>query len=84
MLPGTTQIYITDKTGKESFKTLCSAAYVSSERRNLQGHLNAAAKNPKAYGFIDLATARIVQVDANVLLDIPDMTDDELLTELGV
>lgn len=81
MIKGTSQLWITDKTGRESFKTLCSTAYASSERRNLQGHINAAAKNPKAYGFLDVATARIVQVDADAL---PDTSDDEILQELGV
>lgn len=81
MLACTSTLYITDKTGRESFKTLCSTQYASSERRNLQGHINAAIKNPKAYRFLDIATARIVQVDADIL---PVMTDDEILAELGV
>lgn len=70
MLAGTSQLYITDKNGKESFKVLCATQYASSERRNLQGHINAAIKNPKAYGFLDIATARIVQVDVDTLLEI--------------
>lgn len=81
MLPGTTQIYLTDKNGKQCFNTLCSTAYASSERRNLERHLAQAKATPARYSFLDVETMRIVQVDADTL---PDMTDDEILAELGI
>ncbi len=81
MLPGTTEIYLTDKNGKKSFKTLCSTQYASSERRNLERHIAQAKATPARYSFMDVGTMQIVQVDAETL---PDMSDDELLTALGV
>lgn len=81
MLKDTTTIYLTDKTGRKMFNTLCSTQYASSERRNLERHIAQAKATPERYSFLDVETVRIVQVDANPL---PDMTDDEILAELGV
>ena len=80
MLSGTTTIYLTDKNGNKHFNTLCSTVYASSERRNLERHIAQAKATPALYSFMDVATMRIVQIDADTL---PDMTDDELLNELN-
>lgn len=79
MLPNTTQIYITDKNDKRHFNTLCSTAYASSERRNLERHIAQAKATPDRYSFLDVATMRIVQFDAEPVLN---MTDDEILSAL--
>lgn len=81
MLAGTTQIFLTDKNGKKHFNTLCSTAYASPERRNLERHIAQAKATPARYSFLDVATMRIEQVDADA---VPYMTDDEILAELGV
>ncbi len=81
MLTGTTTIYLTDKNGKKHFNTLCSTTYASSERRNLERHIAQAKATPERYSFMDVASIRIEQIDAEPL---PEMTDDEILAELGV
>ena len=58
----TTYLYITDKTGMRFFRTTCATEYKDSERRNLERHLNNAKKQPEAYKFLDIVTARIVEV----------------------
>jgi hypothetical protein len=63
-----TFLYITDKNGGKHFKTTCSTAYKYSEIRNLERHLQMAAKFPGHYKFIDLESAHIVDVDQNNLL----------------
>ena len=60
MLTETIQVYITDKTGKKYFKTLCGTAYAQSEVRNMQRHLDQANAHPAAYKFLDVASATIV------------------------
>lgn len=60
-MSATTRLYITDKTGAKYFRTTCSTAYKDSEVRNLGRHLINANKNPAAYSFLDLETARIVE-----------------------
>ena len=59
-LSKSTEVYITDKTEKPMFKTLCATAYYESEVRNLHRKLIEAEKYPEAYKFLDLDTARIV------------------------
>jgi len=82
-MSASTQLWITDKTGRKMFNTLCSTQYASSERRNLERHIAQARATPTRYSFMDVATAHIVQVDSEPVQDIA-MTDDELLTALGV
>lgn len=57
----TTTLWITDKKGGKLFRTTCGTPYKDSERRNLQHHLDNAKKYPKAYTFLDLETAHIVE-----------------------
>lgn len=77
-----TQVYITDKTGKRFFNTNCSVAFKEPEIRNLQRHLDQSAKYPAQYKFLDIPTARIVDESAG---DIDfNMSDEQLLKELGV
>jgi len=71
-------VYITDKSGKKFFNTLASPMARNSEKKNLQRHLDAAAKHPAQYAWLDLATAHIV--DENHIE--VTMSDDELLAEL--
>ena len=61
MLPDTTCLYITDKTGKKFFKTLCSTTYKEYEHRNLRRHLDSARKQPMHYRFLDIDSAEIVE-----------------------
>ena len=49
-----TKVWITDKTGKKFFNTLCGTAYADSEIRNLSRKLTEARKYPEAYKFLDL------------------------------
>lgn len=62
-LPNTTELYITDNQGGKLFKTLCGTPYKDSVRRNLQRHLDNAAKYPKHFNFMDIGSARIVEVN---------------------
>lgn len=73
-------VYLTDKSGKKMWDTTASPMSTDSEIRNLKRHLEMAAKHPARYSFLDLATARIM-VDGEPLIE---MSDDELLAELGV
>lgn len=73
-----TTICIKDKSGKELWSTTCSVEYCSSEIKNLQRHLDLAAKYPDQYHFLDLETAHIYQ-DGERL-----MTNNELLAQLGL
>lgn len=70
-----TVLHIQDKNGAH-FRTVCSTAYKAAEIRNLERHLNNARANPKAYGFLDLDTARIYENGEARL------SDDEILKEL--
>lgn len=80
-LHGESYIYITDKNGKKLWNTSVSTRYAFSERKNLEQHLKNAEKHPQLYKFLDLPTAKIVQIDGESL---PEMTDEELLKELGL
>lgn len=53
-------ISITDKTGKEFFKTVASPMSTASELKNLTQHLAAAKANPDAYHFLDIDSAYIL------------------------
>lgn len=79
MLPNTTKVYITDKNDKRHFNTLCSTDYYMSEYRNMERHLKQANATPDRYSFLDVATAKIVVEHSE-----PQLTDDELLKELGI
>ena len=90
MIKNTSTVYITDKTGEKMFVTGCSTQYVSSEIHNLNCKLREAKQYPDSYKFLDIETARIVRIDADVQdwkedepLDFT-MSDDELLKLLGV
>ena len=60
MMTPTTTLYITDKSGRKLFKTICSTEFYTSEERNLRRKLEEAMEYPEIYGLIDIATARIV------------------------
>jgi hypothetical protein len=75
----TSTVCIQDKNGKH-WNTLCSSSFTAPEVRNIQRHLEAARKSPITYHFLDLPTA-VIMVDGKPYVE---MTDDELLTELGV
>jgi len=77
--PDTTSVYITDASGKQHFRTLCSTQYHMAEVRNMQRRLDSARANPAAWQFLDIATARIVIEHSAPLAG---MSDDELLAEL--
>lgn len=77
-------IHITDKTGKEHFKTLASPMSTMSEIRNLQRHLEQAKKYPKAYTFLDVATAVIMLDGLPYGVPVSGIDDDALLKELGL
>ena len=77
-------VCISDVTGKKYFNTLCSAKYASSEIRNMGRHLEQAKKHPLQFRFLDIPTAHIL-LDGKPISPIAfNMTDDELLTALGV
>jgi hypothetical protein len=72
-----TTLYISDKTGKKFWNTVCSTEFKAPEIRNLERHLRQAKIHPVVYAFLDLDTARIYEDG------VPIMTDDELLAELA-
>lgn len=76
-------IYITDKSGRKMWNTTASPMSTMSEIKNLQRHLKAAAKYPEHYKTLDLDTA-VIMLDGSVYGEALTMTDDELLTALGV
>ena len=64
------QIWVTDKSGRKMWNTICSPHYVAPERRNLERHLARATQYPKEYAFLDIATARIeCEGEANTALE---------------
>ncbi len=80
----TTQVYITDKTGKKFFNTLCSEQYHMSEVRNLTKKIEQAKAQPDHYKFLDLETAVVMKDGSPLFSHFDDMTDSQLLAELGV
>ncbi len=76
-------IYITDKSGRKMWNTTASPMSTMSEIKNMQRHLTAAAKHPEHYRNLDLATA-VIMLDGTVYGEALTMTDEELLTALGV
>ncbi len=82
----TSAVCIRDKTGKRYWNTTCSTAYIDPEIRNMQRRLDAAARNPERYGFLDLATAVILVNDMpyQVTSETDAMSDNELLKALGL
>lgn len=79
----TSTVSIQDKNGKY-WNTLCATEFVSSEIRNMQRHLDAAAKHPNAYRFLDLATAIILVDGVPYQSTDDDISDNELLKALGL
>jgi hypothetical protein len=81
----TATVYITDKSNRKMFNTLCSADYVYPEIRNMERHLKSARNNPKAYHFLDLETAKIMVNDVEHS-ESPKITlsDEEILEVLGL
>ncbi len=75
-------VCIQDKNGKH-WNTLCSVDYTAPEIRNMQRHLQQAAKYPNQYHFLDLATA-VILVNDNPYAPVFTSEDDELLKQLGV
>lgn len=73
----TTTLYISDKTGKKFWNTVCSTEFKAPEIRNLERHLCQAKNHPVVYSFLDYDTARIYENGQ------PMMTDDELLADLA-
>ena len=74
-------VCIQDKNGKH-WNTLCSADYTAPEIRNMQRHLQQAAKHPAQYQFLDLASA-VILVDGEPYAPVFTSEDDELLKQLG-
>lgn len=77
-------IYITDKTGMEHFKTLASPMSTMSELRNLQRHLEQAKQRPMAYTFLDVATAVIMLDGLPYGVPVSGLDADAMLKELGL
>lgn len=79
-------VWITDKSGKRYWNTHCSVGHADPEIRNMQKRLEQAKKHPQAFAFLDLETAVIMlngePHSPNV--DTEDMSDDELLAQLGL
>lgn len=73
-----TQIYITDATGRKWFNTCCSVEFKAPVLRDMRRQLEQAAKYPKHYEWLHLASARIVDESAQ-----DDITDSQLLDALG-
>ena len=76
------KIHITDKTGKEFFKTVASEWGVYSEVKNLQKHVENSKKYPEHYKFLDAETAKVMVNDEEYIS--PELADDdiELLNQL--
>ena len=79
----TSTVSIQDKNGKY-WNTTCSSAYIDSEIRNMQRHLDATAKHPNAYRFLDLATAIILVAGVSYQSADDNLSDSELLQALGL
>lgn len=75
-------IYITDRTGRKGFVTNCTDWGLYSEKKNLQGHIDAAQKHPDLYKSWDVPTMRLVAPQDNGIEFTHD--DLELLEVLGV
>lgn len=79
------KLHITDKSGKEFFKTTASPMSTFSEIKNLKRHIEQAKANPKHYKFLDVETAVIV-LDGDVYSEreiiVDDLSYDELLQNL--
>lgn len=71
-----TSLYISDNSGRQMFRTICSTEFKAPEIRNLERHLDMAKRYPHQYKFLDIDSARIYE-DGVAL-----MSDDELLAEL--
>ena len=86
MIMTTSTVCIRDKNGKY-WNTTCSTEYIDHEICNMQQHLDAAAKYPERYRFLDLASAAILvngtphHVASDNTIDMPD---EELLKALGL
>ena len=76
-------LHITDNTGIELFKVTASPMSTMSELKNLKKHLAAAKCTPKAYKFLNIATAKIM-LDGAVYGETTDVDADALLAELGL
>jgi len=76
-------IYITDKSGRKMWNTTASPMSTQSEIKNLKRHLEMAAKHPAHYPSLDLATA-VLMLDGETYGEALTISDDELLSELGV
>ena len=77
-------ISITDKTGKEFFKTIASPMSTPSEIKNLSKHLAQAQVNPHGYAFLDIDSAYILLdgVPYNVGRSMSTTEMDSLLDDL--
>lgn len=77
-------LYITDKTGKKFFNTTASPMSTMSEIRNLKRHIEQAKARPNLYAnLFDVATA-VIMLDDVPYSEPEDMSDDDLLKELGL
>jgi hypothetical protein len=76
-------IYITDASGKKFWCTSVAADYAQGERNNMRKRLALIQSGAKTFAFADAATARIVE-ELETGEDADTMTDDELLTALGL
>jgi deoxyribodipyrimidine photolyase len=72
------ELYITDKTGMRFWNTNVAAGFAQGERNNLERHLCRIKAGEAGYGFVDAASARLMEECEEI-----EMSDYELLDELG-
>lgn len=58
----TSEVYMTDKTGKKFFVNICATQYADSAVRDLHRKLVEAERNPKLYYFLDIPSLTIVTI----------------------
>lgn len=75
------ELYITDKTDHQFFKTTANPLSVMSEIKNLKNHLVQAVKYPHLYTFLDLPTA-VIMVDGRKYNERLTDLDEAVLDEL--
>lgn len=78
------KLCITDKTGQEFFKTTASPMSTMSELRNLKRQIEQAKGNPKAYKFLDVASAVVMLDGAPYGAPVCELDVDAMLRELGL
>lgn len=78
------KLYITDATGQQFFRCTASPCATMSEIRNLKRHIEQAKARHHIYvNLFDVATA-VIMLDDVPYSEPEDMSDDDLLKELGL